>query len=478
VNVTGTAQKEFFEVERMNNDSTKVSIYKINGNGNVSGIVYWRTFVTSETNEIRLYGFGGNDQFNISGKTNKSILIRVIGGNGKDSVIDNSTVKGWSNKTSVYDNDKATFAEGDEVKTYISEDSLKNNYTPALFKYNWISPKLAPGYNSSDGVYLGAGIIFKKQQFGKAPYGYMQSFWGNYALKTGSYNFWYEGIFKEAVGKWDLNLNAKLNAPNYVLNYYGMGNETAKREDIKDYYQVRSNQLIISPSLSKQLSKHQTVSFGLNYQSVKVIKSDNRYVTDIIGKLDSTVFGRKYFAGAVVNYQFNTTDNALYPRKGVQIHSGAEFIQNLKEGKRNFTRLSSDASFFVSHRSLTAAFRIGGATNIGNDYEFYQANTLGGTTNLRGFDRSRFAGKTSLYQNTELRYKFQNMNGYFLRGNWGLLAFFDNGRVWIPGESSNTWHYGYGGGIWFLPYNKIAFTASYGISKEQNSLLIKAGFLF
>jgi hypothetical protein len=42
----------------------------------------------------------------------------------------------------------------------------------------------------------------------------MQSFWGNYALKTGAYNFWYEGIFKEAVGKWDLNLNAKLNAPN------------------------------------------------------------------------------------------------------------------------------------------------------------------------------------------------------------------------------------------------------------------------
>jgi outer membrane translocation and assembly module TamA len=150
----------------------------------------------------------------------------------------------------------------------------------------------------------------------------------------------------------------------------------------------------------------------------------------------------------------------------------------LKETKRNFAHISSDASFFVSHRSLTAAFRIGGATNIGNDYEFYQANTLGGTTNLRGFDRSRFAGKTSVYQNTELRYKFQSVNGYFLRGNWGLLAFFDNGRVWIPDESSNTWHYGYGGGIWFLPYNKIAFTASYGISKEQNSLLIKAGFLF
>jgi len=77
-----------------------------------------------------------------------------------------------------------------------------------------------------------------------------------------------------------------------------------------------------------------------------------------------------------------------------------------------------------------------------------------------------------------LRYKFQNLNGYFFRGNWGLLAFLDNGRVWVPDESSNTWHVGYGGGIWFLPYNKIAFAASYGFSKEDNLLYIKAGFFF
>jgi hypothetical protein len=140
VNITGTAQKEFFDVERTNNDSTKLTIYKIDQHGNVSGIIYWRTFITSETNEIRLYGFGGNDQFNISGKTNKSVLIRVIGGSGKDSIIDNSTVKGWGSKTRVYDNDKNTSAEGDEIKTYISQDSLKNNYTKNLFKYDWISP--------------------------------------------------------------------------------------------------------------------------------------------------------------------------------------------------------------------------------------------------------------------------------------------------------------------------------------------------
>jgi outer membrane translocation and assembly module TamA len=70
------------------------------------------------------------------------------------------------------------------------------------------------------------------------------------------------------------------------------------------------------------------------------------------------------------------------------------------------------------------------------------------------------------------------MNGYFLRGNWGLIGFFDHGRVWVPDETSNAWHFGYGGGIWFLPYNKIAFTATYGLSREDKLLNVKAGFFF
>lgn len=168
----------------------------------------------------------------------------------------------------------------------------------------------------------------------------------------------------------------------------------------------------------------------------------------------------------------------LVRNNGVKVSSKTEVVQNMKENNAIFARFSSDASFFISRRALTASFRVGAATNFGDHYEFYQANTLGGSTNLRGFGRSRFAGKTSLYQNTELRYKFNSVNGYFLRGNWGLLAFFDNGRVWMPEENSNTWHYGYGGGIWFLPYNKLAFTATYGGSNEGSLINIKTGFFF
>jgi hypothetical protein len=38
----------------------------------------------------------------------------------------------------------------------------------------------------------------------------------------------------------------------------------------------------------------------------------------------------------------------------------------MKESNANFVRFSSDASFFISHRALTAVFRVGAATNVGD----------------------------------------------------------------------------------------------------------------
>ena len=478
VNIAGTGQKEFFEVKRINADSTKLTVYKLNRSGQPSGIIFQRIFLRRETKEIRIYGLGGDDQFDISGAARKGILLRIIGGEGKDSINDRSAVSGWQYKTRAYDNAGNVFNLGAEGRAFISSDSLKNNYRRRSFRYDWFAPQFAPGYNPDDGFYTGGGIVFKKQKFGKAPYGYMQSVKANYAFETGAYNFWYEGIFKEAIGKWDLHLEAQVNAPNYVFNYFGLGNETGLTEKDKNYNRIRSDQLIISAAVDRQFGKHISVQSGISYQSIKVEESSDRFVTSTDSKLDSNSFDRKYFATAMLGYQFNSTDNALYPRRGIKVRSVFEFTQNIQEKEKNFGRLSSDASFYVSVSSLTAAFRIGGSTIMGNDYEFFQANTLGGSTNLRGFRKSRFAGERSLYQDTELRLKFKSMNGYFLRGNWGLLGFFDNGRVWVSNETSNQWHYGYGGGFWFMPYDKMALTATYGISKESKIISVKAGFLF
>jgi hypothetical protein len=71
-----------------------------------------------------------------------------------------------------------------------------------------------------------------------------------------------------------------------------------------------------------------------------------------------------------------------------------------------------------------------------------------------------------------------DLNGYIFRGKIGLSAFTDDGRVWMPEEQSSTWHVGYGGGLWYIPYNRLSFTATYARSQEGNTVLVKTGFLF
>lgn len=474
VNIVGTNKKEVFEVTRMNDNETKVVVY----NETKTKRIYQRVFLRSETKEIRLYGLEGNDVFDIKGETAKGILVRAVGGKGNDNYMDVSHVNNSGKSTIIYDDAVNQFNSGDETKVRISNDTLKNNYNRKSFRYDWLAPLPQFGYNPDDGMYIGLGFVFNKQQFGKAPYGSMHALGGSYAFATGAYNFWYKGLLKEFAGKWDLGMKAIVNAPNYTRNYYGLGNETVKADTTNNYYRVRFDQVLAGLSLKHVAGKRGSIETVVEFESVKVEETEDRFVSTSSSKLDSSDFERRNYVNVKLNYQFSTLDNEFYPTKGMKLMPGISFSQDFAESKQNFVRLSFENYFYTTIGKFTLATNSGVATNIGDEYAFFQANTLGGTSNLRGYRRDRYAGKTSLYSNTELRYKAGMINGYFMKGYWGLLAFADNGRVWVKDEASSTWHSGYGGGVWFLPFNKIAFTATYAVSKEENMLNIKAGFLF
>jgi len=479
VDITGTNAKEIFEVSRINDDSTTVTIYAAGKYELWNNIVYQRTFLRSETNEIRLFGLNGDDIYNVSGTTKKGITVRIIGGSGNDSVSDSSFVKGMARLTKVYDNTNTTFNTGKETEKNISSDTLKNVYNRKAYTYDWFAPIFMPGYNVDDGFITGAGVIFKKKQFGKTPYGSMQTIGGNYASATSSYAVWYKGTFKEFIGKADLHLTARYNSPRYSRNYYGMGNETTINEAAdKEYYYVRMSQFSFSSSMHRQLGTKHTISLGSEFQAVNLEENEGRFVSSEEGKIDSSSFDKKKYANFQLAYEFNTIDNALFPREGFRIYAGGRFTQNIDENDKHFVQLFTETSLFASAGRFTLATRSGAATHVGDDYEFFQAHTIGGLNYLRGYHKDRFSGKTSVYQNTELRFSVSNMNMYITKGTWGLLAFADHGRVWIPGEESDTWHHGYGGGIWFLPFNKMALTATYGVSKEDKLISVKAGFQF
>ena len=130
---------------------------------------------------------------------------------------------------------------------------------------------------------------------------------------------------------------------------------------------------------------------------------------------------------------------------------------------------------------LTLATRFGGGINIG-DFEFYQANVIGGRTNenVRGFRGERYSGKSSLYNNLEARFKLFHFNAYIFPADFGIIGLLDNGRVWVDDDTSDLIHTGYGGGLWLSPFSLAVLTATYTFSDDEPDglLNIKLGWWF
>lgn len=477
VTVIGTDKKESFDVSRMQ-DSTQVTITRRSKKG--ADVMYKRTFHHSETSEIRLYGLGGSDVFELNGKTKTGALVRVIGGEGKDSVVNVSRVSGAVAKTKIYDDSAPSLIASADTRLFITKDTLKNNFQRKWFRYDVLAPVLMPGFNPDDGLYLGGGFSFKKFQFGKSPYGYKQSLWGNYAFATGAYNFRYDAHVTDAIGKWDLELMAKVNAPNFVYNYYGLGNDTRVVKNTWGYHRLRLNQIVVMPSIERAIGKHSNLSLGLSYQRIKLQHNDDRFIGTPEAGVDSSHYGSKHFVGARASWQYATLNRSFYPTSGFYTRAEVEHTYQISAGtsKASFARFNAQVAGFKSLGHLTLGARVGGSVLTNDSFNFYQAATLGGLDNLRGHRRTRFSGQYTVYENTDIRLPLGKSRGYFLRGTYGLLAFFDVGRVWITEDHSNAWHTGYGAGLWFLPYYKMTVTATYEMSTDSNLFNLRTGFTF
>ena len=168
------------------------------------------------------------------------------------------------------------------------------------------------------------------------------------------------------------------------------------------------------------------------------------------------------------------------PKRGYKWLTTFDGNIGIKNAPDNYLTVESEMSLYASlwtRQQYTFAIRVGGAHNFGT-FPFYVSNALGGTTNLRGYRGTRFSGRTSLYLNTDLRMSLFNIGGDVLPGRLGVLGFFDVGRVWADGETSDKWHPGYGGGLWYDVVGELILRFSVGFSTEDTFILFGPGFFF
>ena len=497
VDVVGSNKREDVEITRINNDSTKVQMWSVSKKGNRKKLIFDRTFLTDETKEIRIFTLDGDDKITTKGKVKKGPKVRLIPGLGNDEVLAEAKVTGLGKKTITYDN-KDTKIEGSQTKKKLADTEAIHEYNRKAFKYDVLTPLITGGFNADDRIFIGTGFIFTKHGFRKEPYRYRQALSGKFATSNGSFDIKYRSDYKHVLGKWDLYVDANAQAPNFLYNFYGFGNESVRVDSLAGgvdiFYRVRLNRYNGSLGFQKEIGKSK-FRFGVKYEYVEVedpeeiadrLEEDgprfitsNELLTSESAPSILEVQEGVHYASLEASYDYDGTDSKVFPTHGFKFHVDGSLNRQLDErltGDQNeYAHAKSNFNFYVSkgkYYPITLAYRIGGSVN-GGDFDFFQNNTIGGLQQVRGFNRTRFAGDATLYQNIELRLKLRNIQTFLFPGKLGVLTFFDSGKAYDFNEASRRIHYGVGGGVWLNLYEMANLTATYARSEERTTFLIQ-----
>ncbi|MBS1663141.1 MAG: BamA/TamA family outer membrane protein [Bacteroidetes bacterium] len=487
VEVFGSDKNELFDVERKGDDSVTVTVYKLGKDGKPGKQIYGRTFVSEVTRELRLYGMGGDDQFHTHGQGGGRIVVRIIGGAGNDVYQNDATSAAV--KTKIYDlnTEKNVFEGQGNYREFMSSDPSVNAVNRLGYKYNVLTPLLNLGYNPDDGVFLGVMFRYVTQGFHKDPYKQLHSLSLLHALSTKAYAFKYNFEAIHAIGTTDLLFDADVRAPENTINFFGLGNETFYDKSAKDgirYYRARFNSYDVDLLIRKRWGPAFSFALGPVFQYFTLDSADNkgRFITQTAqnGLNPAELYSSKAFAGGRASLVIDNRNDKIFTSRGMYWETRFSSLGNLNDNSHAYSQLNSDLSVYMSFNTranVVLASRVGYGKTFGN-YEFYQAQFLGGLDNLRGYRKYRFAGDELFYHNLDLRVKLAEFQTYLFPGSLGLQFFNDIGRVWRDGEKSNEWHDGYGGGLWISPLKKFVFSASYGQGTDGGIVLLKLGFQY
>lgn len=472
VNIVGSNQKEYFKVSN-SPDGLHIRVYARSKGNDTSFIKYDRTFKSSETREIRLFGLNDDDKFDIEENVSTRIKLRIIGGKGNDTF----DIKGGVENL-LYDlvDDGNFIKNGKGSKVRFSRNPPVNDRNILGFNYNTTKlPQLYLNYNSDDALVLGAGISRRTQGFRNLPYATEQRLSILYAPYRHAYQFRYHGEFNHITRDIDLVADIRYSHP-ALRNFFGLGNNTEVDESKKfTYYQTRYQFFELQALVRKRLFDKIQVMGGPWYYTYNSNFRNNR--DNILGappahvSVDSAnVFSKKSYLGAKFALYFDNRNNELFPTRGLLWYNDLVASTGITPGSRNYMSFTSDMSIFASFSDpakIVMVLRAGGGHIFNKNYEYFQALSIGLNNNLFGFRKNRYSGNSAFYGSMELRAKLFNINSYVLPGAFGLTGFYSLGRVWLREERSKRWHGGYGGGFYFLPFNLFMITATAGFSDSE-----------
>ena len=468
VNVVGTLEDDFIEIERNDDGSVEISMYPRSKKGKrkKEERFYQRVFYPDETEELILYGLDGNDEYQLKGKTNISIVVRIVGGSDKDLIKNKSNVRGLRNYTKIYDTTgKNKIKGGKDTKVKLVGKRDAYDYDREDFKYNLWMPQASLGFNSTDGFFLGPGVKYTEYGFKKSPYKFYHKLLANYSFKPGGFNIYYDFDYIEALGKFDITGGVQMRHPD-IYSFYPMSYSSTESDvEMNDY----SYHLALK--LSDDDQAH-SLNLGLEFRTVMF--------EDMPDFLPATWETKDQdYISPSLEYKYKNLSSKINPNRGLQFLVEGSWNLSTNTDNVDYFNLRSELGIFFpinfSNKQTTLALRSGFSGTYG-DHAFYQANFIDGFKTFRGVERNRYSAESFFYQNIEIRQSLLKVKTYVAPFDIGILGHFDVVHTWETYDSE--WNKSFGGGVFFSVLEYFMIQGTYSISDKDELLTVGTSFLF
>ena len=479
VDVVGTNEKDLFEIVRKSDGAVLVNVYNTNKSYEKKSLFYTRKFDRETTDKIYCYGLNSKDYFNISGISDESIKVYIVGGDDTDIIYDVSKVKKQKKYTVVYDssNGDSTYSRYNTLK--IKKPKRKAYYEP--YARNQNNSFLIPSIRNSSGNGWGADISLNYiiQGYNKPNYAHQLKTNLRYFPEIGAYRIGANYQYRHLLGLQDFVARLSVSDEYDIFPfYYGIGSLTEfdneAREDGR--YRIDYDYARLEAGLSRifyQKSIYETTIFS-EYHRIEAEKRSQININELPDK--------QFFIGLKSELNIDFTDRTKYPTDGNKLMSKIEArLSDTSIATANFTTELSYYKTINTGFCTTLAVKFGGQASLG-DANFYHLSSLGSNVGLRGYTRNRFLDKNAAYYNTELRWKLGTLYTPLIQMEVGTFLLHDSGKVWNETLtfSNSEWKKSFGVGIFIAPYS-TDYAITYALIRSDDNFLysqFQLGFSF
>ncbi|MDR5591199.1 metallophosphatase [Christiangramia sp. SM2212] len=472
---TGTEEDDKFLITRKPDGLTTVQLMTED-----EELIAEKTYNSDMTREVWIYGLDGDDEFKIVGKGSNLVPLKIMGGEENDTYDfqNKSRAKLFDYKS------KDNTIKTPGARKMLTDSYDINNYDPNKKKIRQFTFFPNADFNSDQGFSLGVNNTYTIKGLVRNPFTAQHNVFANYYFATQGYDIGYNGEFAHIFLNWNLGIEAYHSSPNFVINYFGTGNDTEYDQDdvSRDYNRVRIEQWRFAPSLIYR--KNELVSFYIKpmIEKMEVAYDGNRFIGETFNEAND-VFESQAYAGGEINYNYFNKDRVAFPSRGIELDLTAGYKTNIDEYDNKFAYVRPMLALnYPLHESGFAAIatKIGGEAILGDNYEFYHAATLGGgnQNSLRGYRNERFNGKYAFYQNIDIRSGVTQFRTNFVPIRMGASVGFDYGRVWVDDDNSNEWHTDYGGSIFINAFKAFTGNIGYYVGDEGGRINFTFNFDF